>query len=544
MQKRTLVILLIILAVAVFLRFYRLATLPPSLEWDEVATGYDANSILKTGRDQYGNWLPLTFRSIDDYKPPLYTYLTTVSIAVWGWNDFAVRFPAALLGALAIVTTYGMTYALFASQPVALLTAFFLAVSPWHVGFSRLALETNSTIFFMTAGTWAFLLGRKKGMYLPIAALFFGLNLFLYHNARVFVPLFGFGLLLLFWKDIWQQKKYAIASAVITFLFLVRLIPIVTSIEGQMRFQGTSIFTPALTQEMAARKVNYGTWLSDDQLANTGSIGKLFHNQYVFYGLLILKNYLVHFDPSFWLFTNDYVRHHVSEMGILYFIDLPLLLLGWYFLLRNANRKITLLLILWFLLAPIPAAVTRDVPHALRTEIMLPVFQMVIAWASVTLYSRFKRRLLLRQVFVGVLILLYVINISFFLHQYFVHFAKDTSRGWQYGRREAAQFAESIKENFDQIIVSTELEQPHVFFLYYLKYDPARYLSEGGTVSGGWAEQGNHFDKYYFRRFDYDQEKTSRRLFIGLPTDFPTHAVPVERIKYLNGQDAIWIVPG
>jgi len=544
MQKRTLVILLIILAVAAFLRFYRLGALPPSLEWDEVATGYDANSILKTGRDQYGNWLPLAFRSIDDYKPPLYTYLTAASIAVWGWNDFAVRFPAALLGTLAIFTTYGLTYALFASQPVALLTAFFLAVSPWHVGFSRLALETNSTIFFMTAGTWAFLIGRKKGVFLPVAALFFGLNLFLYHNARVFVPLLGLGLLILFWKDVWRQKKYSLISAVIILLFLVRLIPIVTSIEGQMRFQGTSIFTPALTEEMAARKTNYNLWLADDSTANTGVIGKLFHNQYAFYGLLILKNYLTHFDPSFWLFTNDYVRHHVSEMGILYFIDLPLLLLGWYFLLRNANRKITLLLLLWFLLAPIPSAVTRDVPHALRSEIMLPVFQIVIAWALVTLYSRLKRKPFFKQAFVAIMIILYAANISFFLHQYFVHFAKDTSRGWQYGRAEAAQFADSIKADYDQIIVSTELEQPHVFFLYYLKYDPAHYLAEGGTISGGWAENRNHFDKYYFKRFDFDQERTARQLYIGLPTDFPRHVVPIKRINYLNGEEAIWIVRG
>ena len=544
MQKRTLVILLIILAVAAFLRFYRLGALPPSLEWDEVATGYDANSILKTGRDQYGNWLPLAFRSIDDYKPPLYTYLTAASIAVWGWNDFAVRFPAALLGTLAIFTTYGLTYALFASQPVALLTAFFLAVSPWHVGFSRLALETNSTIFFMTAGTWAFLIGRKKGVFLPVAALFFGLNLFLYHNARVFVPLLGLGLLILFWKDVWRQKKYSLISAVIILLFLVRLIPIVTSIEGQMRFQGTSIFTPALTEEMAARKTNYNLWLADDSTANTGVIGKLFHNQYAFYGLLILNNYLTHFDPSFWLFTNDYVRHHVSEMGILYFIDLPLLLLGWYFLLRNANRKITLLLLLWFLLAPIPSAVTRDVPHALRSEIMLPVFQIVIAWALVTLYSRLKRKPFFKQAFVAIMIILYAANISFFLHQYFVHFAKDTSRGWQYGRAEAAQFADSIKADYDQIIVSTELEQPHVFFLYYLKYDPAHYLAEGGTISGGWAENRNHFDKYYFKRFDFDQERTARQLYIGLPTDFPRHVVPIKRINYLNGEEAIWIVRG
>jgi len=106
-------LLFLILILAGILRFTNLAGLPPSLEWDEVATGYDANSILKTGKDQYGNFLPLTFRSLDDYKPPLYTYLTAISIWIWGWNDFAVRFTGAFLGTLAVLTTYGMMYMLF-----------------------------------------------------------------------------------------------------------------------------------------------------------------------------------------------------------------------------------------------------------------------------------------------------------------------------------------------------------------------------------------------------------------------------------------------
>ncbi len=87
MSKRHLVILAGILLVASSLRFYKLTEIPPSLEWDEAATAYDANSILRTGRDQYGNFLPLSFRSIDDYKPPLYTYLTSISIVFFGWND-------------------------------------------------------------------------------------------------------------------------------------------------------------------------------------------------------------------------------------------------------------------------------------------------------------------------------------------------------------------------------------------------------------------------------------------------------------------------
>ena len=81
-----------------------------------------------------------------------------------------------------------------------------------------------------------------------------------------------------------------------------------------------------------------------------------------------------------------------------------------------------------------------------------------------------------------------------------------------------------------------------MFFLYYLKYDPAKYLREGGTLSGGWAEDRNHFDKYYFMSIDYDKMKDGKTLFVGLPNEFPKDTVPMQKIQYLNSKDAIWIV--
>ena len=100
--------LVLIIVLAAFLRFYQLGVNPPGLNWDETAHGYNAYSILKTGRDEYGYFMPLSFRSFDDYKPPLYTYLVVPSVAIFGLNSFAVRFPSALLGVLAVLFTYLM----------------------------------------------------------------------------------------------------------------------------------------------------------------------------------------------------------------------------------------------------------------------------------------------------------------------------------------------------------------------------------------------------------------------------------------------------
>src|SRR3989344_8165914 len=95
-----------IILLSIVLRFYQLGINPPSLDWDEASIGYNAYSILKTCADEYGNRLPLSFRSFDDYKPPVYIYLTVISVALFGLTEFAARFPTAVIGVLAVIVVY------------------------------------------------------------------------------------------------------------------------------------------------------------------------------------------------------------------------------------------------------------------------------------------------------------------------------------------------------------------------------------------------------------------------------------------------------
>src|SRR3989344_1420628 len=104
--KWSLLFLFCIILLATLLRFYQLGINPPSLDWDEASIGYNAYSILKTGADEYGNRLPLSFRSFDDYKPPVYIYLTVISVALFGLTEFAARFPTAVIGVLAVIVVY------------------------------------------------------------------------------------------------------------------------------------------------------------------------------------------------------------------------------------------------------------------------------------------------------------------------------------------------------------------------------------------------------------------------------------------------------
>src|SRR3972149_11228470 len=106
-------LLFFILILSSILRLYQLGNVPISLEWDEVAIGYDAFSILKTGRDQFGQLLPLTFRSLDDYKPPIYEYTAIFPIFLFGLNSFAVRLPSAIFGILSVLSVFWLGTLIF-----------------------------------------------------------------------------------------------------------------------------------------------------------------------------------------------------------------------------------------------------------------------------------------------------------------------------------------------------------------------------------------------------------------------------------------------
>src|SRR3990172_8389676 len=386
--------LIFIIILATVLRFYQLGQNPPSLNWDETAHGYNAYSILKTGRDEYGYRLPLSFRSFDDYKPPIYTYLVVPSIAAFGLNDFAVRFPSAALGVLTVIFTYFMVFELFKNRTIAFLSSLFLAISPWHLQFSRVAFETNSAIFWSVLGTWAFLKGiRAKGLritaWMSLTAIAFGVNLFMYHNDRVFIPIFS--IILLFISKDWllKNKKYLVVPAIIAIIFSAVLIPIIFSISGQLRYKGTTIFADLSPQYKASQLI------AQDEQSGQLTVGRILHNRRFVYIPILVENYLSHLKPTYLFFTADMDRHHAPQIGLLYLWDLPFILAGIYFLIRkNFELKSKIIILWWFLVAAVASSVTWGVPHTLRSEIYLPTFQIFMAIAAYTFYSQVKNKII------------------------------------------------------------------------------------------------------------------------------------------------------
>jgi 4-amino-4-deoxy-L-arabinose transferase-like glycosyltransferase len=149
--------LIAIIILAAVLRLVVLDKYPVGINSDEAALGYNAYSIIKTGKDEYGEFLPMAFKSFGDYKPGLYVYFTIPFVALLGLNEWAVRLPSALLGIGTVYLIFLLSQRLFNSRGVSLLASLMLAISPWHLHFSRGGWETNAATFGIVLGVWGWL---------------------------------------------------------------------------------------------------------------------------------------------------------------------------------------------------------------------------------------------------------------------------------------------------------------------------------------------------------------------------------------------------
>src|SRR3990167_1374559 len=327
-MKRVNFLLSLIIVLAFILRLYQLGRTPIALEWDEVAIGYDAYSILTTGRDQFGKFLPLTFRSLDDWKPPIYEYLTVPSIAVFCVNPFAVRLPSALSGILTVLVTYLLTKVIFKQNTVALLAAFFLAVSPWHLQFSRAAFEVNLSVAITVFASFLFLKGLKNPKLFLLSGLLFGLDLFSYHSTRIVGPLL-MGLMFLLFNRSLPKRLHVILFFIIFGFFFTVALPILTSSEAQIRFKATNIFDPGARylDEKDLPKL-FLDKRQEDKTAGYELAGKLYHNQRLIYFdyetlVKVATKYISHFNFEFLFIKGDAQLHHAPGMGLLYLWELP-----------------------------------------------------------------------------------------------------------------------------------------------------------------------------------------------------------------------------
>lgn len=528
-----------IILVAAILRFWQLGNIPPSPDWDEVAYGYNAYSIIQTGHDEYGKFLPVVLRSFDDYKPALYLYLVIPCEFIFGVTTLAVRFPSAVFGFLSVIAVFFLLRELFKRNDLALLGSFLLAISPWDIQFSRLGFETNIGLTLNIFAALFFLKGLKKPWLLSLSTISAALAIYAYQSEKVFTPLFMLLLIIIYRKSLFVvSKKYIIAAVMIgVIVVLPMVVYIATNKQALLRVQGTSIFnspTDYLKDDAQRLAIDH---------AKHDYVGLLLDNRRLVYAREIIGGYLSHYDIN-WLLRGDIQRHHAPQMGLVYIIEIPFILIGIYMLLFGKfDIKTKIFIFAWWLLAPVPASITTGVPHAVRTMNFLPTWQIFSAlgllWAFEKVWTmRFK---VILFVIFGCFALF---NFAYYLDQYFVQLNYFDAKDWQYGYAQLVPYVSSVSGSYDKVIVSEKepMDKSYMFFLFYLKYDPAKYQIIGEHSSGGFAED-HHFANYIFRPLHWDRDKNLKHvLFVGTPDELPDDIKTIKTITYPDGSPAMKVV--
>lgn len=546
-------ILFLILLLGTFFRLYRLNEVPPSPSLDEVSIGWNAYSILKTGKDEYGYRFPVLLRAYDDWRPALYVYLTIPFIKVLGLSTTSVRLPAVLLSLTTILGAYFLVKELFKNSRFtvyySLITSFLLAISPWHIYLSRLGHEVGAGLTFSVLAVLFFLkwfhsntlVYRTRIVWLTLTTSFFALSFYTYQSQKVFGPLLILALVLIFRKQLLKFKKEIVFAGLLGLLLLIPILKASLSPGGLIRFQGSSIFSEhTRLKELSALR------LARDYQQHS-FLGLIFDNQKVAMGLTFLTSYSSHFDPSWLFFNTGEERHKIPGLGHLYLWELPLLLVGVYQLIKEKFSKETKLLIFsWIAVAPLPASIATQTPHGMRAFSLLPMPQILAAIGLIFLISKFRLEKFLKFLTLTTVLIFFFFNLGYLYHNYFVNFPHEQSEAFQYLLSQTIPYVLSIEDNYQKIVFSNwdNCQQSYMFFLFFSQYNPATYLDQGGTISGG-RDKTHVFGKYEFRPIDWGTEKKEKNiLYVGNTGDFPEGIGSLQTFKLTKEYEAIKVVPG
>src|SRR3990167_8937239 len=421
--KYVFIFLLLLTILGGFLRFYKNTQNPISLSIDEVLFGYNAYSILKTGRDEYGKFLPLSFKSTGDYKNPVPIYSMVPSIALFGLNEFSIRLPTLILATLSIPVFFLFFIEITSSMAISLIATSLLTISPWHIYYSRYVSDHLIAMFLVILGDICFLRMIRKGRWFWSVAS----SIFL-----IFSTFFG------------PDRARA-----------------------QMTWVGNDV---EFVRNVAVKP-----------LQNIPAIGS--ENFLLFY--FVARKYLNYFDPAFLFYSGlNLTKEDSYGLGVLYLFELPFLIAGIIMLFKKniRNKK---LIITWLLIGLIPASLTNNEQHPGRTFFILPMILLISAIGAMEFYkfinNYFSRRL--KKIIYIIFVSLVVFNLTQALLIYTVHFPHQRGEDFMEGTKETVLYSLANKHKYKEIVFDPYrgieapyiVSIPHMYILFYANYDPKIY---------------------------------------------------------------------
>jgi 4-amino-4-deoxy-L-arabinose transferase-like glycosyltransferase len=467
MTKKNKIFLLIIVAVAFFLRIFRVGNYPPLL-WDEAAIGYNAFSIIQTGKDEYGKLLPIIFKSFGDYKPGLYIYLAIPFIKFLGLTTTATRLPSVLLGSLLPLLIYFLIKEINSkAHKTAIIAAIITTINPYSIHFSRGAWETNILTFELVLASYLFFkyLNKRLTKYLFLSSIIFGLTLFTYQAGKMISLFIIIILFLINFKQI-NLKKYFLSFIFPLILFSIPIIYGLFFNSNGNRLKVVSLFSYPRSNEEIQTIIN-----ETNQTDYT-----LFYSQPTFFLRSFLSRYFNHFSSKFLSFEGDWQnpRHSTPYIGVLLYPSLIFLFVGIFFAFtRSKKEAINRFFLFWLLISPIPSALTRDSIQSVRAMSLSVPLIYFISLGIFAFFQKFNSKILKILIIIS-----YCISFVYYGDLYLNHMVKKNPIDFLYGHQQAIDYLIKNKDRFQQIYMTDYYGQPYIYYLFYSQYSPLRYQQQ------------------------------------------------------------------
>lgn len=544
-MRKTTFLLILILCVSAVARLVHLGRLPVWFIPEEVSTGWNAFSLLTTGRDEWNTFLPIIFRETGGFKLALNSYLIVPFMAIFGVNELAVRLPTAIAGIISVGLTYFLAKTLWKKESYALVAALLLAISPWHVSMGRYAVDVNWGIPLFLSGLLLFLHARPKPRLLLLSAIFFALTFYTYFNYVVFSVMFMVFTFLVYRKDWLTREKWKWVAAFwgIQFLFMLPYI-----IQPNL----TTRFSQATSVSQIGFINNINEHRESCERLYPPVVCKLMYNKATDRGLVLFRNWINHFSTTtYFLYGSNLGQSGMPQgWGLFYPFELIFIAIGVVVLIRR--KDMSPLLLGWGLLYGVPSSLAGE-GHVWRMLTLVPLPQLVGAVGLVTVWRFLK----FNWARFGL-----VVMMSFFVARFVVDYTtffphRQGIQGY-YGFREVYAYTAPLAADYDMVVVSPSglgFEQLYIYYVFYTQYDPRSYQLGEDVVRTVGRENWVQVSQVGKWRFASDirnitTELPEKTLFITdgswqekqgrLGIDFTETVLHI--IPYLNGDPAFKVI--
>ena len=335
---------------------------------------------------------------------------------------------------------------------------------------------------------------NKKNL---ISALFFGLTLYTYQGGKLMSPLLII-ILIIATKTKIFSKQFIVKFVLLLFIFSL---PIIIGL---------------LTQNDSNRLQVFGLWSYHRPKDEVAVILKesdpfnfeIFHSEPIFVARNFIIRYFNHLSPRFLAFEGDWQigRHSAPYIGVMLYPSIIFILIGIIATLSTSLTPINAFFLLFLLIGPLPAALTRDIIQPVRSlslSIPLIYFTAVGILSSVKYLPKF------------IIITAYLLSFYYYSDLYYNHMVKVKPDHWLFGYQPAMQYLIDHQANKD-VTFTDFYGQPYIFYLFQSKYDPSAYQSQSNLIVSG-LDTGkiSKIDKIKFETPNFQSlSKKPNQLFI------------------------------